>query len=88
MAKPSHKRVTSESDSKEAEDEAELRVKKKQNITHHQSEESESEVELVEDGANTPKEEVESVDETHGSEVPMNKKLANATYLIGMLTDI
>jgi hypothetical protein len=51
-------------------------VKKKQNITHHQSEESESEVELVEDGANTPKEEVESVDETHGSEVPDEQEVS------------
>jgi hypothetical protein len=68
--KPSHKRVASKLDSEEAEDEAELRVKKKQNTTHHWSEESESEVELVEDGANPPEEEVESVDETHSSEVP------------------
>jgi hypothetical protein len=45
-------------------------VKRKQNTTHHRSEESESEVELVEDGANPPKEEVKSVDETHSSEVP------------------
>ena len=64
MTKPSHKWVASKSDSEEAEDEAELRVKKKQNTTHCWSEESKSEVELVEDGANPPEEEVESVDET------------------------
>jgi len=66
--KPSRKRVASESKSEEAEDEAEPRAKKKRNTTHHRSEESQSEVEFVEDGANPPEEEVESVDETHGSE--------------------
>jgi len=89
MTKPSWKRVASESESEEAEDEAEPRAKKKWNTTHHWSEESQSEVEFVEDGANPPKEEVESVDETHGNKkYQMNKRLAKATYLRGMLTDI
>ena len=73
--KPNHKRAASESDSEEAEDEAEQRVKKKQNTTHRQSEESKSEVELVEDGANSS-EEVESVDETHSSEVPDEQEVS------------
>jgi hypothetical protein len=51
-------------------------VKKKQNTTHCQSEESKSEVELVEDGANPPKEEVESVDETHSSEAPDEQEVS------------
>jgi len=79
--KPSRKWVASklESKSEEAEDEAKLtrRAKKKQNTTHHRSEEPQSEVELVEDDAEPPEEEVESMDETHSSrEVPDEQEVS------------
>jgi hypothetical protein len=53
-------------ESDELEETTKPRPKKKQNTTHQQIQESESEVELV-DNAEPFKEEVESVDETHGS---------------------
>ena len=77
--KPSRKRVASDSESK-VDDEAEPRVKKKRNTIHHRSEESQSEVELVEDNAEPPKE-VESVDETHGSEEVPDEQEVSTGYL-------
>src|SRR6266545_3658530 len=68
QAHTSRKRVASESEGEELEDETEPRAKKKRNTTHRQIEESESEVELIEENAQPPEEEVESVDETRGSE--------------------
>jgi hypothetical protein len=60
VTQQSRKRVAIESESDEAENMTQLRAKKKQDITHH---ESQSEVELVEDNAEPSEEEVEKVDE-------------------------
>jgi hypothetical protein len=73
---PSRKRLASESESNEFEDMSKLRARKKQNTTGQQIEDSESEVELV-DNAEPSDEEVESVDETHGSkEVPTEQEVS------------
>jgi len=71
--KPSRKRVPSESEGEELEDDTEPRAKKKRNTTRHPIDESESDVELVEENTGPPEEEVENVDETAthaSSEVP------------------
>jgi hypothetical protein len=65
-AKPSLKRVASESEDEELENGSEPRLKKKQNTTHQPIEESESDIE-VEENTGPPEEEVEDLDETHAS---------------------
>jgi hypothetical protein len=63
-------------ESNELEDASELRARKKQNTTCQRIEDSESEVELV-DNAEPSDKEVESVDETHGSkEVPSEQEVS------------
>ena len=73
---PSRKRVASELEFDELEETTRPRLKKKQNTTCQQIEESESEVELVDD-AKPPEEEIENVDEMHGSEeVPTEQEVS------------
>ena len=75
---PSHKWVASKSEFDELEETTKPRPKKKHNTTCQWIEESKSEVELV-NNSDPPKEEVENVDEMHGSEeVPTEQEVSTS----------
>ena len=75
---PSCKKVASKSESNKLEEMTKLRPRKKQNTTCQWIEESESEVELV-NNAEPPEEEVKSVDKMLGSEeVPTEQEVSTS----------